>query len=258
MTFKPARLLALVLATATLPVMAQTLVTVNGKPIPSSREDAIVKQITARGQKDSPELRAKVKDQLIDYAVIAQEAEKMGLAKSDDVKSQLDNAKQQILIGALVQDHVKNNPVKEADIKAEYERIKATMPTLEYHARHILVDKEDDAKAIVVKLKGGAKFEDLAKESSKDSTASNGGDLDWGNPAGYVKPFSDALVGLKKGQFTETPVHTEFGYHIIKLEDTRPAKIPTYDELKQRISDELQQKELRDYVAKLRAKAKIQ
>jgi peptidyl-prolyl cis-trans isomerase C len=258
MTLKPARLLVLLIATAALPVMAQNLAVVNGKPIPSSRADMMIKQLASRGQKDSPELREKVKEQLIDYEVLTQEADKLGLAKTDEVKSQLDYARQQILIGALVQEHVKKFPVKEADIKAEYDKFKAQAPDKEYHARHILVEKEDDAKAIIVKLKSGAKFEDLAKQSKDTGSAANGGDLDWANPNGYVKPFSDAMIALKKGQFTETPVKTQYGYHVIKLEDVRAAKVPTFEELKPQITQSLQQKELEAYRLELKAKAKIQ
>jgi peptidyl-prolyl cis-trans isomerase C len=261
MTFKSARLLALVLATASLPVMAQTLVTVNGKPIPSSIADLIVKQqteqATARGQKLPPDMRDQVKNRLVELNVLAQEAEKNGVAKSEDVKNEISLNRQEILANALLMDFVKKNPVKEETLKAEYERIKATMPKTEYHARHILVDKEEDAKALIVKLKNGAKFEDLAKENSKDGSASNGGDLDWGNTSTYVPAFSEAMVALKKGQFTETPVHTEFGYHIIKLEDTRDAHIPTFEELKPRLAQMVQQKQVEEYRKSLLAKAVV-
>ena len=128
----------------------------------------------------------------------------------------------------------------------------------EVRARHILVDKEDDAKGIIAKLKGGAKFEDLAKQSKDPGSAANGGDLDWASPASYVKPFSDAMVGLKKGQITETPVQTQFGYHVIKLEDVRDAKIPALEEVKPQIAESLQQKKLQAYQEELRKKAKIQ
>jgi peptidyl-prolyl cis-trans isomerase C len=259
MTLKPARLLLLLLAVAALPVMAQNVAVVNGKPIPSSRLDMIVKQATANGQqKDSPELREKIKEQLIDTEILSQEAEKLGLSKTDDVKMQLDLQRQQVLIRALVQEHIKKFSVKDEDIKAEYDKFKATAPDKEYHARHILVDKEEDAKAIIAKLKTGAKFEDLAKQSKDAGSGANGGDLDWAAPSNYVKPFSDALVALKKGQFTDTPVHTQFGYHVIKLEDTRPAKVPTLEELRPQITQSLQQKNLEAYHAELKAKAKVQ
>jgi len=257
MILKTASLLALVLATASLPVMAQNIAVVNGKPIPTARADLLIKQLAQRGQKDSPEVREKIKEQLIDFEVLSQEAAKMGLEKDEDVKTQLALAREQILISAMFQDHVKKNPIKDETVKAEYDKLKASASDKEYHARHILVDNEDDAKAIIVKLKGGAKFEDLAKEKSKDSAAS-GGDLDWVTPNGLAQPFAEALVTLKKGQFTETPVHTKFGYHVIKLEDTRPAKIPSFEEVKANIAQQMQQKELEKYRMDLRAKAKIQ
>jgi len=259
MTLKPARLLVLLLAIAALPAMAQNVAVVNGKPIPTSRLDMLVKQATASGQqKDSPEFRAKVKENLIDMEIFAQEAEKLGLAKSEEVKSQLEFIRERVLQQALFQEHAKKFPVKEEDIKAEYDKFKAGAPANEYDARHILVDKEEDAKAIIVKLKGGAKFEDLAKQSKDTGSAANGGDLGWSNPNGFVKPFSDAMVALKKGQFTETPVKTQYGYHVIKLEDVRPAKVPTLEELRPQITQSLQQKGLEAYFAELKAKAKIQ
>ena len=200
-----------------------------------------------------------VKDELINREILIQEADKLGLGTNADVKNQIEIARQSILIRALVADYLKKNPVKDADIKAEYDRFKAQASDKEYHARHILVEKEDEAKAIIAKLKGGAKFEDLAKASSKDpGSAANGGDLDWASPASFVKPFSDAMVALKKGELSETPVKTQFGYHIIKLDDVRTAKIPTLEEVKPQIAESLQQKKLQAFQQQLRSKAKIQ
>jgi peptidyl-prolyl cis-trans isomerase C len=258
MTFKPARLLVMLLATAALPVMAQNLAVVNGKPVPSSRADTMIKQMAAQGQQDSPQLRAMVKDELINREILMQEADKLGLTNSPDVKNQMEIARQSIVIRALVSDYIKKNPVKEADMKAEYDKFKAQAGDKEYHARHILVDKEEDAKAIIAKLKGGAKFEDLAKQSKDPGSAANGGDLDWASPASFVKPFSDAMVALQKGQITETPVKTQFGYHVIKLDDVRPAKVPAFEEVKPQIAEQLQQQKLQAYQQELRKKAKIQ
>jgi peptidyl-prolyl cis-trans isomerase C len=259
MTLKPAHLLAALIVSASLPAMAQNLAVVNGKPIPSSRADVMIKQMTSQGQQDTPELRAMVKDELINREILIQEADKLGLGTNADVKNQIEIARQSILIRALVADYLKKNPVKDADIKAEYDRFKAQASDKEYHARHILVEKEDEAKAIIAKLKGGAKFEDLAKASSKDpGSAANGGDLDWASPASFVKPFSDAMVALKKGELSETPVKTQFGYHIIKLDDVRTAKIPTLEEVKPQIAESLQQKKLQAFQQQLRSKAKIQ
>ena len=258
MTLKPARLLVVLLAAAALPVFAQNLAVVNGKAVPSSRADAMIKQMASQGQQDSPQLRAMVKEELINREILIQEADKMGLGTSPDVKNQIEIARQSIVIRALVTDYLKKHPVSDADVKAEYDKFKAQAGDKEYHARHILVEKEDDAKAIITKLKGGAKFEDLAKQSKDPGSAANGGDLDWASPASFVKPFSDAMVSLQKGQVTETPVKTQFGYHVIKLEDVRAAKVPTMEEVKPQIAESLQQKKLQAYQQELRGKAKIQ
>jgi peptidyl-prolyl cis-trans isomerase C len=258
MTLKPARLLVLLLATAAVPVMAQNLAVVNGKPVPSSRADAMIKQMAAQGQQDSPQLRAMVKEELVNREILMQEADKLGLSSSPEVKNQMEMARQSIVIRALVADYVKKNPVSEADMKAEYDKFKAQAGDKEYHARHILVEKEDDAKAIIAKLKSGAKFEDLAKQSKDTGSAANGGDLDWAPPSAFVKPFSDAMTGLQKGQITETPVQTQFGYHVIKLEDSRQAKVPSFEEVKPQIAESLQQQKLQAYQQELKKKAKIQ
>ena len=257
MTFKPARLLAVLFAAAAFPVFAQNAAVVNGKAIPSSRVDAMVKQLAAQGQQDTPQLRTMVKEELINREVLIQEADKLGLSGSADVKNQIDIARQSIVIRALVQDYLKKHPVVDADIQAEYDKFKATAGDKEYHSRHILVEKEDDAKAIITKLKAGEKFEDLAKQSKDPGSADKGGDLDWASPASFVKPFSDAMVALQKGQLTETPVKTQFGFHVIKLEDTRPAKLPALEELKPKIAESLQQKKLQEYQQGLRKAAKI-
>jgi len=258
MTLKPARLLMLLVAAIALPVSAQNLAVVNGKPIPSSRADVMVKQLAAQGQPDSPQLRAMVKEELINREILIQEADKLGLSNSADVKNQVEIARQSIAIRALVQDYLKKNPVKDADVQAEYDKFKSQAGDKEYHARHILVDKEDDAKAIIAKLKGGAKFEELAKQSKDPGSAGNGGDLDWASPASFVKPFSDAMIALQKGQITEAPIKTQYGYHVIKLEDVRAAKIPTLEEVKPQIAESLQQKKLQSFQEDLRKKAKIQ
>lgn len=258
MTVKPARLLMILVAAAALPAMAQNLAVVNGKPVPSSRADAMIKQLAAQGQPDSPQLRSMVKEELVNREILVQEADKQGLSNTADVKNQVEIARQSIVIRALVGDYLKKNPVSDAEIKAEYDKFKAQAGDKEYHARHILVDKDDDAKAIITKLKGGAKFEDLAKQSKDPGSATNGGDLDWASPTSFVKPFSDAMVALQKGQFTETPVKTQFGYHVIKLEDVRAAKLPTLEEAKPQIAESLQQKKLQEYQQTLRGKAKIQ
>ncbi|HZW11924.1 MAG TPA: peptidylprolyl isomerase [Noviherbaspirillum sp.] len=258
MILKPARLLMALIAAAALPAMAQNLAVVNGKPVPSSRADVMIKQLAAQGQPDTPQLRAMVKEELINREILIQEADKRGLSNTTEVKNQVEIARQSIAIRALVQDYLKKNPVSDAEIQAEYDKFKAQAGDKEYHARHILVDKEDEAKAIITKLKGGAKFEELAKQSKDPGSAANGGDLDWASPASFVKPFSDAMVALQKGQITETPVKTQYGYHVIKLEDVRASKIPALEEVKPQIAESLQQKKLQAFQEELRKKAKIQ
>lgn len=258
MTFKPARLLVVLLAAVALPVLAQNLAVVNGKKVPSSRVDVMVKQMVAQGQQDSPQLRAMIKEELINREILIQEADKMGLGNTAEVKNQLEIARQSIVIRSLVADFLKKNPVKDDDIKAEYDKFKAQAGDKEYHVRHILVEKEDEAKAIIAKLKSGSKFEDLAKQSKDPGSAARGGDLDWAAPASYVKPFSDAMIALQKGQITETPVQSQFGFHVIKLEDVRAAKIPALEEVKPQISESLQQKKLQAFQQELRKKAKVQ
>lgn len=259
MTFKPARLLLALLAVAAAPVFAQNLAVVNGKAIPSSRADAVVKQVVAQGQQaDSPQLRDAVKKDLIAREVMMQEALKRGFEKDATVKSQLEVARQTIIINALVRDYITKNKISDADIKAEYDRYKAQAGDKEYHVRHILLATEPEAKAVIAKLKGGAKFEELAKQSKDTGTAANGGDLDWATPSSFPKVFSDAFVGLQKGAVTENPVQTPNGFHVIKLDDTRPTKLPALEEVKGQIEEALQQKKLQAYQESMVAKAKVQ
>jgi len=258
MTCKPARLLLATLALAAAPVFAQNLAVVNGKPIPSARADALIKQMASQGQPDSPELRNMVKDELIMREILMQEADKLGLSKGEDVRTQVELARQSIIIRALVADHVKNHPVKDSELQAEYDKLKAQAGEKEYRARHILVDEEAQAKEIISKLNSGAKFEDLAKQSKDTGSAANGGDLDWNSPSQFVQPFSDAMAALKKGQVTATPVQTQYGYHVIRLDDVRDAKFPALDEVKPQLSSQIQQKRLQEYQQSLREKAKVQ
>ena len=249
---------AALIGTLVLPlaVMAQNVATVNGKPVPQSRVDALIKTAT-HGQEAPPELKAQAKDQVVMREIFAQEAEKQGIANTPDYKAQLDLVRQTVLINTLFQNFVKAHPVSDADAKGEYDKIKAEQSGQEYHARHILVDSEDEAKKLIAQIKAGAKFEDLAKKSSKDTgSAENGGDLDWAKPSAYVPEFSTALQGLKKGQMTDAPVKTQFGYHIIRLEDTRAAQFPSYDEVKDKIKQQMEQVKLQEYQEKLRKAAK--
>lgn len=262
MNLKPARLLVMLAASAAVlastSALAQNIAVVNGKAIPTSRVESMVKQMVQQGQKDTPEMRSMIKDELINREVLTQEADRQGISNRAEIKSQIDMARQSIVIRALAQEYVAKNPVKDEEMKAEYDKYKSTLPSKEYHARHILVDKEDEAKAIIAKLKGGAKFDELASASKDKGSAQQGGDLGWAPADAFVKPFSDAMVGLKAGEITQTPVQSQFGYHVIKLDETRDAQMPSFDEVKERIAESLQQRKLQNFQQDLRKKAKIQ
>ncbi|WP_296949669.1 peptidyl-prolyl cis-trans isomerase [uncultured Massilia sp.] len=259
MTFKPARLLLALIAIAASPAFAQNLAVVNGKAIPSSRADAIVKQVVAQGQgTDSPQLRDAIKKDLIAREVMMQEALKQGYDKNPEVKTALENARQTIVVNALARDYITKHPVTDAEIKAEYDRFTKQTGDKEYHVRHILVENEADANAIIAKIKGGAKFEDLAKQSKDTGTANNGGDLDWATPSSFPPEFAAGFTSLQKGQVTDKPVKTQVGYHVIKLDDVRAAKLPTLDEVKPQISDALSQQKLAAYQEEMVKKAKVQ
>jgi peptidyl-prolyl cis-trans isomerase C len=254
------RAIALVtFALASSSVLAQNLATVNNRPIPKAREEAWVKQLTQQGQQDSPQLREMVKQELIRREVFLQEASRRGLSEKPDVKFQLDVQRQNTLIQALMRDEMDKSPIKDADIQKAYDEQKAKAGAKEYRARHILVDKEDEAKSIIDQIKKGAKFEDIAKKSSKDpGSGANGGDLDWASPDGYVKPFSDAMTKLEKGKFTEAPVQTQFGWHVIRLDDVRDTQFPPLAQVQGQIREMLQQQKVQAFAAELQKKAKIQ
>ena len=246
---------------APLAAQAQNIAVVNGKPVPKARADAIIaqvqKQAAARNQQLPPDIVKLVNDKVVTDEILTQEAERRGLGASADYKQQMELARQSILIGMLGADVDKKSTVSDAEIQAEYDKFKAQSSGTEYHARHILVDKEEDAKSIIGQLKAGAKFEDLAKKNSKDTgSAEKGGDLDFASPSAYVPEFSAAMVKLKKGEYTDVPVKTQFGYHIIKLEDTRDAKFPPLAEVKPQIQQRLAQQKAAAFRDELKAKAK--
>ncbi len=239
--------------------MAQNVAIVNGKAVPSSRVTALEQQIAASGRPIDEATRAQIKEEVILREVFMQEAQKRGIAATPEYKEQMELARQTIMIRALFADYQKKNPVSDADLQAEYDKFAAANGGKEYRARHILVEKEDEAKAIIAAIKGGAKFEDQAKAKSKDpGSGANGGDLDWANAASYVTEFSEAMIKLEKGQMTQEPVKSQFGYHIIRVDDVRQAKLPTFEELKPQIAQQMQQQKLGDFQRSLREKAKIQ
>ncbi len=231
-----------------------TVATVNGKPIPKSRADALVANAGTQGRQDSEALRKQVKDELITRELLAQEAQKKGYDKHAEVLL----AQQQVLISAYLNDYVKAHPVSDDAIKKQYEAFRAVAGDKEYKARHILVETEDLAKDIIARLKKGEKFEDLAKQSKDPGSKDKGGDLDWATPNNYVKPFSDALVKLEKGKYTDTPVQSPFGWHVIRLDDTRQFTPPAMDEVKPQIIQSLQSQVVKQYIQELREKSKVE
>jgi peptidyl-prolyl cis-trans isomerase C len=241
------------------PVLAQNLAVVNGKPVPISRVKALQQQVEASGRPVTPEVLDQIKQELIAREVFMQEARKRGLDASEDYKTQLELARQTILIRQLFADFQKKNPVTDADIKAEYDKFAKENGGKEYRARHILVETEADAKALIADIKKGGNFEELAKKASKDpGSGANGGDLDWAAAGSYVPEFSGAMVKLDKGQMTDTPVKTQFGFHIIRVDDVRDAQLPKLEEVRPQIAQQLQQQKLSAYQEGLRSKAKIQ
>ncbi|KAB2917432.1 MAG: peptidylprolyl isomerase [Dechloromonas sp.] len=255
------RLAALLVAGAiiSVPALAQnkTYATVNGQPIPQSVYDAFISEQKAQGAQDGPELQNAVREELIRRELLSQEAKKKGLDKKGTVPGQIELAKQAVLIRAYLTDHVRSNPITEERLKAEYEGIKANLGSTEYKARHVLVEKEDEAKAIIAKLEKGEKFSELAKQSKDPGSRDNGGELGWNSPAAYVKPFGEALTKLKKGEYTKAPVKSDFGYHVIQLDDSRPSNPPPYEQVKQQLQQRAGQQQIEQLVKDLRAKAKI-
>ncbi|WP_046112321.1 peptidylprolyl isomerase [Aquincola tertiaricarbonis] len=251
-------LLAAALVALPMVAGAQNVAIVNGKAVPKARVEALMTQATRGGEQPrTPELEARVKEEVVLREIFAQEAEKRGMAQTADYKSQMELARQSILIRELFTDFQKKNVVSDADAKAEYDKFKAQSAGQEFRARHILVETEDQAKALIAEIKAGGNFEEIAKKNSKDpGSGENGGDLDFAKPDAYVPEFGQALAALKKGEMTETPVKTQFGYHIIKLEDTREAQFPAFEEVKPQIQQRLTQVKLQQFQQDLRAKAK--
>jgi len=233
---------------------------VNGVVISKAKLDFAVQQRVAAGQQNSPELQAAVRDDLVNRELLAQEAKKKGLDKNPETAMQVELAQQSVLVGAYIQDYLKNNPASDEDIKKEYDRIKSEAGDSEYKARHILLESEDEAKKMTAELKKDPKkFAKLAEKSKDTGSAKQGGELGW-SPAGrYVPPFADALKKLKKGQMTDKPVQSQFGWHIIMLEDIRPIQnFPAFDQAKPQLQQQAQQQQITKMVSELRAKAKIE
>jgi peptidyl-prolyl cis-trans isomerase C len=216
--------------------------------------DFMLKQRLAQGQPDSPELRAAVRDELNTRELLVREAKKQGIDKQPAVKTEMDLASQTVVVRAYMADYLKAHPVSDAALHKEYDAIKAQIGDKEYKVRHILVEKEDEAKDIIAALQKGEKFEKLAERSKDTGSKANGGDLDWNAPANFVKPFSDAMVALPKGKFTTTPVQTQFGWHVIEVDDIRDAKVPPFDDVKAQLAQRMQGQQVDAYLKDLRSK----
>nr|WP_315430454.1 peptidylprolyl isomerase [uncultured Albidiferax sp.] len=250
---------AALLSGMALSASAQNVAIVNGKAVPKSRVETLAQQVAQSGRQITPELEGQIKEEVIAREVFMQEAQKRGLDATDSYKTQLDLARQTLLIRELFADYQKTHPVTDADMQAEYDKFVAANGGKEYKASHILVEKESEAKAIIAQLKKGGNFAAIAKKSSKDpGSGAKGGDLDWANPSSYVKEFTEALILLKKGQTTDTPVKSQFGYHIIRLDDERQAQLPKFEEVKPQIGQQLQQQKLAAFQQELRAAAKVE
>ncbi|NBX62035.1 MAG: peptidylprolyl isomerase [Betaproteobacteria bacterium] len=252
-------LLSATLALGFVTANAQNIAIVNGKAVPKSRVQALAAQLERSGRAVTPEMEQQLREEVIIREVFIQEAQSKGMDATDDFKTQMELARQSILIRELFSEFQKNNPVTDAEVKAEYDKFASMNGGKEYKSRHILVEKEDQAKAIIASLKKGGKFEDIAKKQSKDpGSGAKGGDLDWANASSFVKEFSDAMVALKKGEFTQNPVKSQFGFHVIRLDDVRDAQLPKMEEVKPQILQQLQSNKLAEFQQSLRDKAKIE
>lgn len=232
--------------------------TVNGKVIPKSRVDSVVRQQAGRGVQDTEQLRKAVTERLVNFELVVQEAEKKGMTRSSELQAQVDLARQQVIFNAYIEDYFKAHPIKDEALRAEYNKVRSQRGDKEFKARHILVEKEAEAREILDKLGKGEKFEDLAKVSRDPGSKDKGGELDWASAGTFVKPFSDALSKLEKGKTSDTPVQSQFGFHIIRLDDVRAAPFPSFDQAKGQIQQFIQEQELQKVFSELRAKAKIE
>lgn len=237
----------------------EAIATVNGVAVPKARMEFMMLQQKSRGMPDNDRTRAMVREELVNREVLQQEAQRAGFGRKPEVQTQVDMARQEIVVGAYLRDWVSKHPVSDDDVQKEYDRARSAAGAKEYKARHILVDNEEQAKTLIAELKKGAKFEDLAAQNSKDpGSKDRGGDLDWNVPAAFDKSFSDAMVKLEKGQVTDTPVHTRFGYHVIRLDDVRDMRFPALADVKPRIQQQLMQQKIEGLVRQLRSKAKVE
>ena len=237
---------------------ADPVAKVNGKAIPANRAEVLVANQLAQGQAKTPELEKAVKEELVRREVLAQAAVAKGMDKKSDVQAQVELARQGVLIGAYLNEFARGVKITDDDVKKEYDTLKSALGDKEYKARHVLVEKEDEAKDIIAKLKKGEKFEELAKVSKDPGSKDKGGELGWANKASYVPPFAEAMTHLAKGKYTEAPVQSNFGWHVIQLDDVRELKAPNFEDVKPQIVQRMRQMAVEKHILDLRAKAKVE
>ena len=257
------RLLMLAAAMAiAAPIHAQNIATVNGKAITQKSMDQFVQLLVTQGASDSPQLREQVKQELINRQVMVQAAEKANIVGKDPaIATELELARQGILVRALMADYLKSHPITDAAITAEYNKLKKQQDgVMEYQVRHILVEDEKTANDLQAQLTSkSAKFEDLAKKNSKDpGSAEKGGDLGFAPATNYVEPFANAVKATGKGKLADKPVQTQFGWHVIEVVDARPVEFPPLTQVRPQLEEMMRQQALAGYQTELREKAKIQ
>ena len=236
----------------------ERVATVNGKALPKSVFDLYVANMSRQsGREVTEEQKGQLLDQYVSMQLAAEEAEKAGIEKDQKVRDQLALARLQVLVDAGLQKYLEAHPVQESELRPEYDAQVAALPR-EYHARHILVDDQAAAVAITKELKGGADFAKIAAKRSKDSSSKSGGDLGWFTLDTMVKPFADAVKTMQPGQLTEQPVQSQYGWHVIKLEETRATSAPPFDEVKDRVKMIVQRKKLQTHLEDLRKAAKVE
>jgi len=256
------RIAALTLACAfAAPLSAKTMMTINGQDISQEEFDSFIELIVGQGATDTPELRERVKEELIVRTVAVQEAERQGIDKTPEVQQELNLARQGILVRALLEEYIQNHPISDEQVETEYKKLKEQgEQQKEFKVRHILVEAEDEAKQLLADIKDGKlSFEDAAKEHSIDpGSKANGGDLGWAPSTNYVAPFAEAVEGLKVGALSDAPVQSQFGWHIIELQDERVPEFPALDDVKSQVKELLRQEQLSDYQDELLSSAKVE
>ncbi len=250
--------LALLALTTTSAYATDPVAKVNGKAIPANRAEVLMANQLAQGQAKTPDLEKAVKEELVRREVLAQAAVAKGMDKKSDVQAQVELARQGVLIGAYLNEFARGVKITDDDVKKEYDTLKGALGDKEYKARHVLVEKEDEAKTIIEKLKKGEKFEELAKVSKDPGSKDKGGELGWANKASYVPPFAEAMTKLAKGKYTEAPVQSNFGWHVIQLDDVRELKAPNFEDVKPQIVQRMRQMAVEKHILDLRAKAKVE